>query len=54
MTDEPTPSRRAFLAGTAATGAGLVATAATAQTPDPLITEVGWAWLMDSKNASTV
>ena len=41
MTDEPATSRRAFLAGTAAAGAGLVATAATAQTaPDPLITEV--------------
>ncbi len=40
MTDEPTPSRRAFLAGTAAAGAGLVATAAAAQTADPLITEV--------------
>jgi hypothetical protein len=25
MTDEPIPSRRAFLAGTAAAGAGLVA-----------------------------
>jgi sulfane dehydrogenase subunit SoxC len=40
MTDEPIPSRRAFLAGTAAAGAGLAAGAATAQTPDPLITEV--------------
>lgn len=43
MTDEAIlrPSRRAFLHGTAAAGAGLVAaTAAGAQTPDPLITEV--------------
>ena len=39
MTDEPTTSRRAFLAGTAALGAG-VATSAGAETPDPLITEV--------------
>ena len=44
MTDEPIKegsSRRAFLTGTAAAGAGmLAATAARAQTPDPLITEV--------------
>ncbi len=45
--DEPakTPNRRAFLTGTAAVGAGLVAgTAARAETSDPLITEVqDWA-----------
>ena len=34
------PSRRAFLKGAAATGAGLAATQAVAETPDPLITEV--------------
>ncbi|MFT6169809.1 MAG: hypothetical protein ACJAR9_001933 [Celeribacter sp.] len=35
------PSRRAFLRGAVATGAGLAAGGATAQaTPDPLITEV--------------
>ena len=47
MTDEPTmiQSRRRFLTGTAAAGAGLVAAgAARAATPDPLITEVqDWA-----------
>ncbi|MDO8883604.1 MAG: sulfite dehydrogenase [Pseudotabrizicola sp.] len=42
MTDEPHnhTSRRTFLRGTAAAGAGLMATAAHAQTADPLITEV--------------
>ena len=44
MTDEPkttSPTRRAFLHGTAATGAGiLAASAAQAEGPDPLITEV--------------
>ncbi|MEN9851486.1 MAG: hypothetical protein RL128_1649, partial [Pseudomonadota bacterium] len=45
MSDEPITagtSRRAFLRGTAAAGAGLVATVTTAraQGPDPLITEV--------------
>lgn len=47
MTDEPAiiQSRRRFLTGTAAAGAGLVAAgAARAATPDPLITEVqDWA-----------
>ncbi|QIE47207.1 sulfite dehydrogenase [Pseudohalocynthiibacter aestuariivivens] len=33
-------SRRAFLRGAAATGVGVVASAASAQTPDPMITEV--------------
>ena len=44
MTDEPVKegtSRRAFLRGTAAAGAGMIAaTAARAEGPDPLITEV--------------
>ena len=42
MTDEPMkhPSRRSFLRGTAAAGAGLLATSAQGQTADPLITEV--------------
>jgi len=39
-TAEPTTTRRGFLAASAATGTALVASAAHAQTPDPLITEV--------------
>jgi len=40
QTAEPKTTRRGFLAATAATGTALVASAAHAQTPDPLITEV--------------
>ena len=47
MTDEPmtqdqaaSPTRRAFLRGSAAVAGASLATAAPAQTPDPLITEV--------------
>ena len=40
MTDEPTTTRRAFLAGTAAAGASMVASTAAAQIADPLIADV--------------
>jgi sulfane dehydrogenase subunit SoxC len=40
MSNEPQTTRRGFLAASAATGTALVANAASAQTPDPLITDV--------------
>ncbi|MGY3438548.1 MULTISPECIES: sulfite dehydrogenase [unclassified Marinovum] len=44
MTDTPNPTRRAFLRGSAAAAAGALGGAASAQTADPLITEVqDWA-----------